>query len=89
MAPPARDRWRVDRVCLRSRDSFFESDCQYEFRVIDTLSGKTALTFWRDEYANDAGTRNTGARSVTLDAGGTSVVVEFEDAHVERHALPR
>jgi hypothetical protein len=57
--------------------------------VIDTRSGKTALTFWRDEYANDAGSENTGARSVTVDADGTSAVVAFEDGHAERHALPR
>jgi hypothetical protein len=57
--------------------------------VIDTRSGQIALTFWRDEYANDAGSENTGARSVTIDADGTSVVVAFEDGHAERHALPR
>jgi hypothetical protein len=87
--PPARDRWRVDLVSLRSGDSYFESDCQYEFRVIDTISGRTVLTFWRDEFANDAGSRDTGAKLVTVDADGLAVVVEFEDGHTERHALPR
>jgi hypothetical protein len=56
--------------------------------VIDTRSGKTALAFWRDEYANDSGSRNTGARSVAVDEDGISVVVEFEDGRVERHTLP-
>jgi hypothetical protein len=86
--PPGPARWRVDRVRIRSRDSYFESDNEYEFRVTDTSSGKTVLTFWRDEYANDAGSTKDGARTVTIDEDGRSVVVEFEDGRVERHPLP-
>jgi hypothetical protein len=87
-APPARERWQVERVELRSRDSYFESDSQYEFRVVDTIGDRTVLTFWRSEYANSAGSKDSGARQVTVDEDGEAVTVEYEDGRVERHPLP-
>jgi hypothetical protein len=75
-------------VCIRSRDSYFESDDQFEFRVIDRNSGKTVLSFWRDEFADDAGSKNRGARKVTVDEDGLVVTVRYEDGRVERHDLP-
>lgn len=87
--PPARDRWRVEYVCIRSRDSYFESDDQYEFRVIDRNNGKTVLSFWRDEFANASGSEDSGARQVTVDEDGLAVTVRYEDGRKERHELPR
>ena len=86
--PPARDRWRIEYARIRSRDSYFESDSQYEFRVIDRNSGKTVLSFWRDEFANASGSEDSGARQVTVDEDGLSVTVRYEDGREERYDLP-
>lgn len=83
-----KDRWRVDYVCVRSRDSYFESDDQYEFRVIDTASGEIVKTFWRDEYANSDGSTNRGAKRVVISDDGKFADVENEDGTTERHRLP-
>lgn len=83
-----KDRWRVDYVCIRSRDSYFESDDQYEFRVVDTATGEVAKTFWRDEYANSEGSTDRGAKRVAISDDGKFIDVENEDGTTERHRLP-
>ena len=88
MARKPKDRWRVDYVCIRSRDSYLESDNQYEFRVTDTVTGDVVMTFGRDEYENSSGSTDSGAKSVTISNDGKYVDVEDEDGTTERHALP-
>ena len=88
-ARKAKDRWRVDYVCVRSRDSYFESDDQYEFRVTDAVTGEVVKTFWRDEYANSGGSTDRGAKHVTISDDGRFVDVEDEDGTTERHRLPK
>ena len=82
------ERWKVDYVTLHSRDSYFESDCQYEFRVVDTATGEVVYRFWRDEFDNSEGSRDRGAKEVTIAEDGRSVTVLDEDGSSETHPLP-
>ncbi len=84
----AMDRWKIEFVTLRSRDSYLESDCQYEYRVIHRKTGKVFKTFWRDEYQNSQGSHEDGVRNVSFSEDGNTIIALYEDGHKETVTLP-
>jgi hypothetical protein len=87
-SPGPGERWKIDRVCIRSRDSYFESDNQYEFQVTDTTTGDVVMTFWRSEYEGRSGSSDSGCKRVEVSEDGRTIIAYHEDGEVERHPLP-
>ena len=81
-------RYKVEHVTLRTRDAYFESDIQYEWRVIDTTTGEVIMTFWEDYYANSEGTDESGVNKVDIDEANGRVIATYHDGKVETHPLP-
>jgi hypothetical protein len=81
-------KWKIEKVTLRTRDSYFESDVQYEFRVINKKTGDVFTTFWRSEYSDSRGDVDKGCRSVELSEDGKRVIATNEDGEQEVRELP-
>ncbi len=84
----ARPKWKIEKVTLRTRDSYFESDVTYEFRVVNNKTKKVFASFHRSEYSDDRGDQNSGCRSVVFSEDGKSVVATNEDGEKEKLELP-
>lgn len=84
----AQPKWKIERVAVRTRDSYFESDVQYEFQVTKRGARKPFVTFYRSEYSDDRGDQNSGCRSVNLSEDGKSVIATHEDGTREIVILP-
>ena len=85
----ASEEWEIKQVTIRSRDSYFELDCQYEFQVVHRKTGKVCMTFWRSEYEDDRGSRDSGTRTVKFSADGESVISIDEDGTETISLLPK
>lgn len=81
-------RWNVEPVLLGKGLSGPERDHQYQFRVLDKVTGQTVAAFHREEIRTTCGITYTGVKSVEISEDDSSVVTVFEDGRKELHPLP-
>lgn len=85
---PASKKWKIEKIILTDRASYFEWDVQFEFRVINKRTGKIFKSFWREEYERSGGSQDSGAKSVEFSEDGKHIIVKYEEGKVETHKLP-
>ena len=84
----AEQKWKIERITIRTRDSYFESDVQYEFRVTNKKTGEIFATYSRSEYSDDRGDVDRGCRSVKFSEDCKSIIVIDEDGTEDIKKLP-
>jgi hypothetical protein len=81
-------RWEIHWVITKDFNSYFESDTRYEAKVIHCATRKCFRTFTRDEFANAAGSKDTGLETLEFLPDGMTLQATYENGIVEAIALP-
>jgi hypothetical protein len=81
-------RWEVRWECTKDFNSYFESDSRYEASVINRATKKRLVSFTRSEFANAAGSKDSGVSSLEFLPDGKTVRANFEDGAVKDVRLP-
>jgi len=80
--------WKIDWVITKDFAAYFESDTNWEARVVEVATGKVVATFYRNEFGNSDGWQYSGVKTVEFSEDGLFVVATYEDGSVEKVTLP-
>jgi len=82
-ASPPKEEWEIKIVCTRDKQTYFESDMKYEYRIVNNFTNKIVKTYYRDEYDNSEGSSETGVKEVFFSEDKRTVLATFEDGREE------
>jgi hypothetical protein len=85
---PIQSRWRVEEILLKEESEGPDYYIDYEFRVIDTLTGKTVKTFSGSSENGICYSFTRGVKYVILSEDNTALLVGDEDGKESRIELP-
>lgn len=81
-------RWKIGWVITRDFAACFESDTNWEARVVEVATGKVVATFYRNEFGNSDGWQYSGVKTVEFSEDGQFTIATNEDGSIEKVALP-
>jgi hypothetical protein len=87
MSKSPNKRWKIDWVITKDFAAYFESDTNWEARVVEVETGKVVATFYRNEFGNSDGWQYSGVKTVEFSEDGQFAIATNEDGSIEKVAL--
>lgn len=82
------EKWTIEILRTKDKQTYFESDISYEYRIVNTQTKEVVKVFYRDEYDNSNGNFITGVLDICFSEDKKFVVATYQDGKTEIFELP-